>query len=500
MAALPSAQKADVLLISEGAYPYISGGVSSWVQTIVSEMPEKTFSILFVGARAEDYEELKYELPKNVVDFRCYYLFDHLGEEANGKCPMSQENIGRVEALHDWFKNSETCEHAKVLHEIIDLFDPVHGVTQEQFSHSEEAWDFITQRYQEFSSEPSFMDYFWTVKNMHSPMWHIARWVHQMPAVKLIHTVSTGYAGFLGAMIKSDQKVPLVLTEHGIYTKERRIELMQSAMVKFKKELDRVDNVAYLRSLWIRFFESLALTCYEMSDQVIALYHGTSQRQTEDGADKERQLVVPNGVDIEALKKFRHDKPHEKRIICLLGRVVPIKDIKTFIRSIKYLSAEREDFDVWIVGPTDENKEYAQECLNLVEGLDLTDKITFKGKMPLDQILPEIDLMVLSSISEGMPLVVLEGFAAGVPAVSTNVGSCSELIVGVTKEDKEIGEAGRMVKLASPKDLAQGMAELMEVNAWQIASQAAIKRVEAYFSLPMMMDAYKTIYSRFSKQ
>ena len=92
------------------------------------------------------------------------------------------------------------------------------------------------------------------------------------------------------------------------------------------------------------------------------------------------------------LKAFRRREPHEMRRICLLGRVVPIKDIKTFIRAIKYLSAEREDFEAWIVGPQDENEDYAQECFNLVSGLGVGDIIHFRGIMPLHDVLPEVEM------------------------------------------------------------------------------------------------------------
>jgi glycosyltransferase involved in cell wall biosynthesis len=180
----------------------------------------------------------------------------------------------------------------------------------------------------------------------------------------------------------------------------------------------------------------------------------------------------------------------------LLGRVVPIKDIKTFIRAIKYLTAHDYDFDVWVVGPKDEDKEYAKECEALVTSLDLTGLITFKGLMTLDEVIPEVDVMVISSISEGMPLVILEGYAAGIPAVSTNVGSCEEMINGATDDDKAIGPSGRVVKISSPKDLAEGILDLLDNQNWQAASEAAVRRVERYYNLPTVLDAYAKLYQK----
>jgi glycosyltransferase involved in cell wall biosynthesis len=55
--------------------------------------------------------------------------------------------------------------------------------------------------------------------------------------------------------------------------------------------------------------------------------------------------------------------------------------------------------------------------------------------------MPKIGLVVLSSISEALPLVLLEGLAAGVPAVATDVGSCRQLIYGLSEEDQALGAA-----------------------------------------------------------
>ena len=65
-------ESVDILMIAEGTYPYIRGGVSSWIHQIITGMPEYTFGILFLGSKAEDYEETKYDLPDNVIFFGRY--------------------------------------------------------------------------------------------------------------------------------------------------------------------------------------------------------------------------------------------------------------------------------------------------------------------------------------------------------------------------------------------------------------------------------------------
>ncbi len=89
----------------------------------------------------------------------------------------------------------------------------------------------------------------------------------------------------------------------------------------------------------------------------------------------------------------------------------------------------------------------------------------------------------------------LEGYAAGVPAVSTDVGSCRQLVEGLDEDDRALGASGRIVPIADPQQLADAsLALLKDPVAWQTASQAAIARVERYYTDTMMFDRYRTVY------
>ena len=64
----------DVCLVLEGTYPYVPGGVSSWVHDIMRRLPEQTFSLLHIGPRRDAYGPPRYELPPNVVGMVEHYL------------------------------------------------------------------------------------------------------------------------------------------------------------------------------------------------------------------------------------------------------------------------------------------------------------------------------------------------------------------------------------------------------------------------------------------
>ena len=66
----------DVCLILEGTYPYVSGGVSTWVHQIITAYPDLTFSIFFLGAQKDPSAKYKYEVPKNVKHIEEVFLFD----------------------------------------------------------------------------------------------------------------------------------------------------------------------------------------------------------------------------------------------------------------------------------------------------------------------------------------------------------------------------------------------------------------------------------------
>ncbi len=180
---------------------------------------------------------------------------------------------------------------------------------------------------------------------------------------------------------------------------------------------------------------------------------------------------------------------------CLLGRVVPIKDVKTFLRAMRTVVNTVPDAQGWIAGPEDEDPEYVKECRGLVASLGLEKHVSFLGFQKIDELLPRVGVMVLSSISEALPLVILEGFAAGVPTVSTDVGSCRQLIEGLGEQDEAFGKAGEVVGIADPEALGNAVAGLLtDKQAWHDAQQAGIRRVEALYTQEQMLGAYRELY------
>ncbi|MCQ9374482.1 GT4 family glycosyltransferase PelF, partial [Methyloversatilis sp. XJ19-13] len=303
----------DVALLLEGTFPYVSGGVSSWVNQIIRAFPDLTFAVVFIGSRRSDYGDMRYTLPDNVKHIETHYLHDDLGSASahDRKTGMAgdAEGFARMAALHDTFRSGGDA---------LDLFgaacreiSPGGRVSLDDFLRSEASWDIVTDRYRKYCSDPSFVDYFWTVRIMHQPLWQLARVAHGLIPAKVYHSVSTGYAGFLGAMLAQSTGRPLVLSEHGIYTKERKIDLYQNEWIRDNRNVFQKDasELSYFRQLWIRFFEWLGRLTYGAADPIIALYEINRLRQVADGADAARTRNIPNGVAIQKLAPLRAQRP-----------------------------------------------------------------------------------------------------------------------------------------------------------------------------------------------
>ncbi len=498
----PQAQEADIALLLEGTFPYVSGGVSSWINQIIRAYPEYRFAIVFLGSRREDYAGFKYELPPNVVHFEEHYLYEHLGvRQMPAGRKGDRDALEMVRTLVDSFRLGHRSPEAIAAFQRISLeMQPGGRLPLEDFLYSERAWEIICQSYREHCTDPSFVDYFWTVRIMYQPLWMLARVARSMPRVRAVHSASTGYAGYLGGLARQMRGVPLILSEHGIYTKERKIDLFKSEWIRDNRNIFQRDptELSYFRQMWIQFFEWLGYYCYASADPIIALYEANRMRQVADGAAPDRTFNIPNGIRLERFAPLRVQRPAEvPPVLCLIGRVVPIKDIKTFIRAMRRVVNQRPDAEGWIAGPTEEDRAYAQECENLVRSLGLENNVRFLGFQKVEDLMPRIGLVILSSISEALPLVLLEGYAAGVPAVSTDVGSCRQLIEGLDEEDRALGASGKVVPIADPQRLADASLSLInDAPAWHAASRAAVARVERYYTDTLMFDRYRRVYER----
>jgi glycosyltransferase involved in cell wall biosynthesis len=181
--------------------------------------------------------------------------------------------------------------------------------------------------------------------------------------------------------------------------------------------------------------------------------------------------------------------------VALIGRVVPIKDVKTFLRAAARLRDSIPEVRALILGPLDEDAGYVGQCRTLVEHLGLDDTVTFTGRVALGDYLPEIDVIVLTSLSEAQPLVILEAGAAGIPCVATDVGACREMILGRSDEAPSLGAGGVVTPVANPAATAEAMARLLSDTAFRGRCSLVIQsRVRRHYDKHDLDQRYRALY------
>lgn len=497
-----STQQADICLLLEGSYPFIRGGVSSWVHQLIEGHPNYQFSIVFLGADRANYSEIRYQLPTNVCHFEAHYLNDSLNFDAPSPRHIDKKLVNALIKIYENIKGAGRVPNINKLSSHCSLL--LNDLNINDFFYSEEGWNFITEIYHKTCPDHPFNEFFWTIRAMYSPLLSLVKISKYIPEAKCYHTISTGYAGVLGMFLQQQKNRPLILSEHGIYTKERQLDLYQADWIK---EINREycagldDRTSALRQLWIDYFEVLGRLTYSACSYTITLYEQNRQKQIELGANPSNAIVIHNGVKYTHYRKLISRRSQEiPQVVCLLGRVVPIKDIKTFIYSINELCKILPEAEGWIVGPEDEDEGYAKECHELVSQLKLEKKVKFLGFQKIDDIFPKIGLIILSSISEAQPLVILEGFSAGVPAISTDVGFSRGMIEGKNAEDKALGMAGAVVPIANPKALAIASASLLkDKKRWYAAQKIGIERVENLYRESIFLESYQELYQKVIK-
>jgi glycosyltransferase involved in cell wall biosynthesis len=394
-----------VCLIIEGSYPYITGGVSAWVHELISDSPAIEFAILSLSPSAG--QPLRYQLPANVRE-HVDVVISRRGR-SRGRPKNSRSLFAGLRRIHEQLQTGS----APALEELIAGLPEGYFLYQDAIK-NETAWEMLTANNSRHNPVYPFADYFWSWKTAHDMIFTALG--ARLPRADVYHAVSTGYAGLAACVAKIKTGKPYILTEHGLYHKEREMEIKRASFVR-----------GYQRDMWTKIYYGLSRLSYRYADLIIALFEYNRQHQLELGADKDRTRVIPNGIDVERFAAVRRE-PREGFHVGLVGRVVPIKDIKTFITAAKIISASLPEARFYCIGPTDEDEGYTEDCRLLVKSFKLEERFTFTGRQDVREYYGFLDVLMLTSVREAQPLVVLEAYCAGVPVVSTRVGNVPELL------------------------------------------------------------------------
>lgn len=493
--------RSDVALILEGTYPYISGGVSTWVHQIITAYPSRRFSLWHIASHPGSHGEPRYKMPENVtelVEIHCRGATPPAAKRATRRCdplPPRRAPSRTLAAIRRLHLGNEVDDAL-----IADL--SANDLTIGELLHGADTFELLRQDlYEKVSPSGPFMDFFWQFRAMHIPLLRLLAAPPVDTAV--YHACSAGYAGLIGAIASYRTGRPFVLTEHGLYAREREMELARAPWIQ---DLDghavAGSRPSPLRRFWSHFFHMLSKIAYHQAAQLVTLSEVNRSRQIEDGADSKKIVVVPNGVSFDEPPPPK-DVPlpgdglacARPMLIGFVGRVVPIKDVITLVKAVA-LAREQVPIEVWIIGPQDEDAGYSARCRTLCSQLGLDDTIKFLGPQPVSKMYPQLDVVLLTSLSEGQPLVILEAYAAGVPVISTDAGCCRELIEGGDELDRRLGPSGIVTRISNPAETAAAIVRLARDPELRLAmGKSARARVAARYQLNQLVASYENLYA-----
>ena len=468
----------QVCMVIEGAYPYITGGVSAWCHKLITDIKDVEFSLLVILPASYRGKSYKYEIPDNVKAIHEVWLDRDYFKRRKGTSNKKDIKtfFNEIEHFHTSMKLKNYGQFT-IISKLIDKMKDLR-ITLRTLTKSKQVIQSLFNIYNNNKKKSGFMQYFWTWKSTHLPLFRILNF--PLPKADVYHAVSTGYAGFLSTIAKLRHNIPFILTEHGIYAMEREDELKASEFISRDQ-----------KDLWIRFFHSFCRISYSFADKIITLYKGNEYIEVSNNANIDKIEIIPNGVDIKLYLSLKKLPSPDRLRVGIVARVVPIKDVKAFIRAAAIVKDQYEDADFFIVGPTDEDEEYYEECVEMVKELDLGDRLKFAGKQDMKEYYPKLDILVLTSAREAQPLVLLEAMCSGIPCIATDVGSCREMLdnVGfVTTPGKPEETAEAIIKLCSNTALRN---ELIEKGR---------DIVKMNYNVIDVIKSYRSIYHKYSEK
>jgi glycosyltransferase involved in cell wall biosynthesis len=525
-----AAATADVCLLVEGTYPFVAGGVSSWVHDVICGHPELSFAVLYVGSYPGAHGEPRFQLPPNVVGLHSVFCQEAALAPLDGAGRAAlREQIRALRIAIDARPSASRVlaglERMHVQGEAgADVLAALatNDLTLPELLHGRPSFQLLTTIAERVAPDAPFLDLFWHYRAIFAPVLRLLA-APTVPA-RCYHAVATGYAGLLAALWSHRTGRPLMVTEHGIYARERDMELARADWIRdeaggvTEPRSTWAPRVSPLRRLWSSFFRALSRIAYVQARHIITLSDANRVKQIADGAPPEKIEIVPNGVALQAAPSGEPAaapalaaapaarEPHpadgngviplpsSRLRVGFVGRVVPIKDLVTFIRACD-LALGSVDLEARVIGPAEEDPGYAARCRQLVARLGRSDNIQFVGPMPPARIYGDLDVVVLTSFSEGQPLVILEAYARGLPVIATDVGACREMIEGRSGEDHDIGPSGVVTRVAAPKETAAALVKLArDPHLRRAMGAAGLRRVTAYYQRKDMLARYRALY------
>lgn len=407
-------------MITEGTYPYAVGGVSSWCDVLIAGLEQVQWDILPIVAGSKRMHA-NYELPSNARLRRPIELWSE--DRAPRRMPRPHRESGPslptqlVRGLMPWQGDLDGLTAALVrcrrrpqmIRREFRSRD-----TWEEYLHALE--EVLLEDHADSTRSPMY-DAIEAARLYQTLYWVARTAAVPTPTCALLHVTAAGWAAIPALVHKALHGTPVLLTEHGVYVREAYL-----ASVRNRSASPGQTHIATRLAL------GLTRAAFASADMVAPVTEANAEWERGLGVDPTRIKVIPNGID--APSGFT-EPPNVKKVIAM-GRVDPLKDVQTMLLVAEEVTLRMPAarFEYW--GPPTAGQEvYAQACERMHEELGLGERFRFMGRTKDPHgVIRGGDLVLMTSISEAMPMTLLEAMAQGRPTVATSVGGVPGVLRG----------------------------------------------------------------------
>ncbi|MDL2079186.1 GT4 family glycosyltransferase PelF [Streptomyces sp. GXMU-J15] len=462
-----------VTMLTEGTYPHVHGGVSTWCDQLVRGMPEVGFHV--VSLTGTGREPVTWELPPNVRR--------HVPVPLWGPTPPGggRPLLGRTRRrfldsyerfLLSFLEPDSRADFGEALYELAELARAgrLSAALRGEAALRSLMWIWTMPHLPTATADPTVQDALTALDLLEHALRPLAV---RLPEDSVAHAVSSGLATLPALAARELDGVPFLLTEHGIYLRERYLgyrDAEQSWPVK---------------AFMLGFYRELNSHGYRAADLITPCNQYNRRWEERGGADADRIRTVYNGVDPHA---FPHAGPEpDVPTLTWCGRVDPIKDLETLLRAYALVRAELPETRLRLFGPVPPGGEaYRTRLEKLAAELGVADGLTFEGRVSeVWRAYAAGHVVMLSSISEGFPFSLIEAMSCGRTTVSTDVGGVREAV----------GDTGLVVPPREPEHMAAAALTLLKDDERRLRLGALSRqRVIDRFTLRRSVDAFRTIY------
>ncbi|MFG5718888.1 GT4 family glycosyltransferase PelF [Streptomyces murinus] len=462
---------AHVTLLTEGTYPHSHGGVSVWCDQLVQGMPDLDFDVIAVTGTGR--EPVVWELPAQVHQVRSVPMW---GEPPEGRAPRGRA-LTRLTAAYERFLTAllDPCAEDQFPPALYLLARAAADGTLSPFLRGDRAivllatvWNRPGLAVRE--ARPTLHDAVTATALLEHALRPLAA---PAPEHGVAHAVSGGVAVLPGLSALDRHGVPLLLTEHGVYLRERYLGY-RTAPYRWP-----------VKAVVLGFFRLLAEESYRRAALITPGNRYNRLWEEQGGADPKAIRTVYNGVDPAAFPPAGPEPGTPT--LSWAGRVDPIKDLETLIRAFSLVRAEIPEARLRLFGGTPRGGEaYRERCAALAAELGHGDAVAFEGRVEdIKDAYAAGNVVMLSSISEGFPFTLIEAMSCGRATVSTDVGGVREAV----------GDTGLVVPPRDPRRMAAAALELLRDGERRGAmGEAARLRVIEQFTLRQTIDTFRSIY------